>query len=124
MSAVRESAEFQRGLDRLTGDWLGSSVAFLCSEEDPLDCHRGLMIAPALLARGFAPNHLRKDGSIETNEEMERRLLRETGVGAGLLDGLFAAIVTDEDRRLLLAEAYRQRARRKAYRLREDEDTE
>jgi len=121
---VRETEMFQRGLDQLTRGLFGSPVAFLCSEEDPLDCHRGLMIAPALGALGFPPNHLRRDGSIETNEAMESRLLRATGVGAGLLDGLFAALVTDEDRLMLLAEAYRHMARRKAYRLPEDDDTE
>jgi uncharacterized protein (DUF488 family) len=121
---VRRTEEFQRGLEQLTGGRLGPCVAFLCSEEDPLDCHRGLMIAPALSERGFAPSHLRKDGSLETNAEMERRLLHETGVGAGLLDGLFAALLTDEDRRSLLAEAYRQMARRKAYRRHEETDTE
>lgn len=113
---VRRTAEFQRGLERLAHGLLGCTVAFLCSEEDPLDCHRGLMIAPALTEHGFTPGHLRKDSSIETNEAMENRLLRETRVGAGLLDGLFAAVLTEEDRQALLAEAYRRMARRKAYR--------
>lgn len=118
---VRATEAFQRGLEQLAHGQPGVTTAFLCSEEDPLDCHRGLMIAPALAARGFAPSHLRKDGSIETNEEMESRLLSETGVGVGLLDGLFAATLTEEDRRELLAEAYQQMARRKAYRFQTDD---
>jgi hypothetical protein len=121
---VRQTEAFQRGLDRLTHDLPGSTVAFLCSEEDPLDCHRGLMIAPALKARGVALEHLRKDGAIETQEAMESRLLRQTGVGTGLLDGLFAATLTEEDRAALVAEAYRRMARRKAFRLPADEDAE
>jgi uncharacterized protein (DUF488 family) len=121
---VRRTREFQRGLEQLTHSQDGDTIAFLCSEEDPLDCHRGLMIAPALCERGFAPHHLRKDGSLETNEEMESRLLRETGVGVGLLDGLFALTLTEEDRRSLLAEAYRRMAQRKAYRWQEDIDTD
>ncbi|MHB1424696.1 MAG: DUF488 domain-containing protein [Gemmataceae bacterium] len=108
---VRRTEAFQRGLQQLTRGLKGNTVALLCSEEDPLDCHRGLMIAPALCENDFPPCHLRKDGSLETNEEMERRLLRDTGVGAGLLDGLFAAMVSEEERRLFLAEAYRLRAR-------------
>ncbi|HEY7314561.1 MAG TPA: DUF488 domain-containing protein [Gemmataceae bacterium] len=114
---VRETAEFQCGLERLTRDLLGGKVAFLCSEEDPLDCHRGLMIAPALVERGYAPSHLRRDGSLETNEEMEDRLLRETKVGDGIVDGLFASLLSAEERRALVAEAYRHMARRKAYQL-------
>ncbi len=118
---VRLTTAFQRGLEQLTHDLPGPTIAFLCSEEDPLDCHRGLMIAPALAARGLAPDHLRKDGSIETHEAMEARLLCETGVGAGLLDGLFAALLSAEDRGALVTEAYRRMARRKAYGLPTDE---
>lgn len=121
---VRRTAAFQRGLDQLTHALNGNTIAFLCSEEDPLDCHRGLMIAPALGERGFPPQHLRKDGSLETNEEMERRLLRVTGVGAGLLDGLFAATLTEEERRSMLAEAYRRMALRKAFRWQADAEAE
>jgi uncharacterized protein (DUF488 family) len=121
---VRRTEAFQRGLEQLTQRMNGNTVAFLCSEEDPLDCHRGLMIAPALCERGWPPSHLRKDGTLETNEQMERRLFQETGVGAGLLDGLFAATLTEEERHSLLAEAYRRLALRKAYRWREDPDSE
>src|SRR5262249_29152517 len=63
---VRRTADFQRGLERLTRGLPGPIIAFLCSEEDPLDCHRGLKIAPALVEHGLAPGHLRKDGFIET----------------------------------------------------------
>jgi uncharacterized protein (DUF488 family) len=113
---VRRTAEFRHGLDRLTRD-LPVPAVLMCAEEDPLDCHRGLMIAPALCERGLRPVHLRKVGPAESTAEMEARLLRLTGVGAGLLGGLFADALTDDDHRQLLAEAYRRRARLKAYRL-------
>jgi uncharacterized protein (DUF488 family) len=113
---VRATPAFRRGLDDLLGGLEEYAVAMMCSEADPLDCHRGLMITPALVERGVAPLHLRRDGSIETTAEMEERLLAATGVGRGVVDGLFAALVPDEERRSLLAEAYRVMARRKAYR--------
>jgi uncharacterized protein (DUF488 family) len=117
---MRTTTPFRNGLDQLIAALDEHRVALLCSEEDPLDCHRGLMITPALAERGFTPLHLRKDGSAETTLEMEQRLLDETGVGKDILDGLFAAVVTDEERRQLLQEAYRLMARRKAFRLRPD----
>ena len=97
--------------------WNATAVAMLCGEDDPLDCHRGLMITPALKGYGPPPLHLRKDGSVETTEEMERRLLRETGTAAQVEIPLFGALLTDDDRRAMLAEAYRLMARRKAFRL-------
>jgi uncharacterized protein (DUF488 family) len=118
---VRQTSAFRKGLDRL-GQALDSfTVSLLCSEEDPLVCHRGLMIAPALVEQKISPSHLRADGSVETTEELEKRLLTETKVGIGILDGLFAETVTEEDRQRLLAEAYRVQARRKAFRLRMDD---
>lgn len=115
---VRATTMFQEGLDRLCEALDEFTVAMLCSEEDPMNCHRGLMIAPALVERGIVPAHLRGDGTIESTAEFEDRLLTETGVGAGMLDGLFAPLVSGEDRRQLLAEAYRYRTRRKAFHLR------
>jgi hypothetical protein len=115
---MRMTQTFSRGLVRLVGVLQKYRVALLCAEEDPLDCHRGLMIGPALLERGIAANHLRADGSQETTAVFEERLLAATGVGAGILDGLFAAAVSAEERGGLLAEAYRAQARRKAYRVR------
>src|SRR5579872_5796552 len=67
---MRRTAAFRRGLDRLLGGAERYAVAMLCGEEDPLDCHRGLMIAPALAELGRPPLHLRKDGTLETNAEM------------------------------------------------------
>jgi uncharacterized protein (DUF488 family) len=114
---VRATAAFQQGLDLLCQALETLTVAMLCSEEDPLDCHRGLLIAPALVERGIKPVHLRGDGSIESTAEFEERLLRETGVGSGMLDGLFAILISDAERARLLADAYRCQARRKAFRL-------
>ena len=99
---VRATDFFRRGLVRVERARGKYRVALLCAEEDPLDCHRGLMIAPALVERGLQPGHLRGDGSVETTAQFEARLQAETGV-----DGLFA-----------LEEAYLVMARRKAFRLR------
>jgi hypothetical protein len=117
---VRRTATFQRGLERLIHGCEEHRIAMLCAEEDPLDCHRGLMIGPALVEHGIAPLHLRGDGEVESTERMEQRLMEETGVGAGMLDGLFASTLTGEERRDLLAEAYRVMAKRKAYRMQLD----
>jgi uncharacterized protein (DUF488 family) len=115
---VRGTAAFREGLERLDRALGRFTVVMLCAEEDPLDCHRGLMITPALAERGIRPGHLRGDGRVETTEEMEQRLLTITGLGTGIVDGLFADVITDQERREMLAEAYRSQARRKAFRVR------
>jgi uncharacterized protein (DUF488 family) len=114
---VRKTYIFKQGLEELMAV-KAKKTALFCAEEDPLDCHRGLMIAPALMETGVATCHLRGNGSHETMAQMEERLLAETHVGEGFLDGLFAELISPEDRRELLAKAYRLQARRKAFRMR------
>lgn len=120
---VRKTSVFKRGLEELLAVRAKKAVLF-CAEEDPLDCHRGLMIAPALMETGISTSHLRGDGSTETMAEMEERLLAETRMGEGFLDGLFAEMITPEERRELLVKAYRLQAKRKAYRRRAGEQEE
>jgi hypothetical protein len=119
---MRQTAACRRGLDRLLLGAERYTVALLCAEEDPLDCHRGLMITPALAELGHPPLHLHKDGWLETTAEMEERLLGDTGVGDGLLDGLFAGQLDEAERRGILAEAYRRRNRQVAFRIQAEED--
>jgi uncharacterized protein (DUF488 family) len=119
--SVRATPEFKRGLERVLEAREHYNVALLCSEEDPLDCHRGLMIAPALVERGQAPQHLRGNGVIESMRQFEDQLLRVTRVGEGMFDGLFADLIPEKDRNDYLVKAYRLQARRKAFRLRRDE---
>jgi uncharacterized protein (DUF488 family) len=110
---VRQTTAFRDGVDRLLRGLERYKVAMMCGEHDPLDCHRGLMIAPALLERGVAPLHLRRDGSVETTEELEKRLLAETKLAALLERPLFPP--SDEEKREVLAEAYRVMARKRAF---------
>jgi len=119
---VKTTAAFQRGLDRLAQDLEVSRVAMLCSEEDPMDCHRGLLVAPAMNERGLPTIHIRGDGSMEPQSDFEARLIDTTGVGAGLLDGLFATSLSSEDRCQILTDAYRKQSQRRAFRLAEQNE--
>jgi uncharacterized protein (DUF488 family) len=115
---LRRTALFEDAVEQLCRQLLSSRIALLCSEEDPLVCHRGLLIARALAERGVQAMHLRGDGRLESGQEAEDRILRETGlVVEGSLD-LFAEPLTGAERERLLAEAYRHQARRYAYRVR------
>jgi uncharacterized protein (DUF488 family) len=99
---VRETTAFQHGIERVLRGLESYTIALMCGEEDPLDCHRGLMIAPALKELGLPPRHIRKDGRMETTAQLEQRLQEETGFGSMFPESL--------------AEAYRVMNRKKAYR--------
>ena len=66
---------FQAGLVRLEAAARGRRVAILCAEKEPLDCHRTLLVSRQLAARGAQVAHVLADGSLETHEDVEDRLL-------------------------------------------------
>jgi hypothetical protein len=79
----------------------------MCAEREPLDCHRCLLVARALAARGLRIGHILHDGSVEPHAATEQRLLASDATEGDL----FAP--GQEDR---LAAAYRRRAHAVAYR--------
>jgi uncharacterized protein (DUF488 family) len=121
---IRTTPVFQRGMERLLLGAERYRVAMLCGEEDPLDCHRGLMITPALIERGIWPHHLRRDGSLEATPAMERRLLKETKLEERLEADLFTPAPSESEVRAVMAEAYRLMARKKAFQLAATDDVE
>jgi uncharacterized protein (DUF488 family) len=118
---IRATPVFQRGVERLLLGAERYRVAMLCGEEDPLDCHRGLMITPALVGLGVSPCHLRKDGSQETTPAMELRLLKETKLEDRLEADLFHPAPDAAEVLEIMAEAYRLMARKKAFQVQIEE---
>jgi uncharacterized protein (DUF488 family) len=80
-AACQKTNAFQAGIERVAAEAARHQVALLCAEEDPLDCHRFLMISPALVSAGLMPMHLRGNRQLESQRAAEDRLLRVTGFG-------------------------------------------
>jgi uncharacterized protein (DUF488 family) len=116
---IRATEAFRRGLERLVRGAEFYRLAMLCGEEDPLDCHRGLMITPALGELGVSPCHLRKDGTLETTPAMEQRLLKETKLEERVQADLFHT-PDEAEIRAVLADAYRTMAHKKAFQIETD----
>ncbi len=72
---VAASPVFQRGLDRVIQDAAARSVAIMCAEKEPLECHRTLLVAQALGVRNVAVQHIRADGTLEDHAAAMDRLL-------------------------------------------------
>jgi uncharacterized protein (DUF488 family) len=62
-AAIAEDPRFLASLDELIGLAGAARTAILCAEYSPDDCHRSLLIAPELEARGFEVIHILGDGS-------------------------------------------------------------
>ena len=74
-AARRRAPDFAEGIDRALALSRTNVIALMCAEEDPLQCHRFLMICPALLDRGATPAHIRRGGFLESQRDAEDRLL-------------------------------------------------
>jgi len=74
---------FQQGLLRLEQGQARWRIALLCAERDPLTCHRGLLVAPCLVQRSLAVMHIHPDGRLESQAELEDRLLAAGGLAEG-----------------------------------------
>jgi len=63
--AVKQKDWFQTGLTEVMAASRDHRVALLCSEENPLECHRHRLIASALQERNVDVLHIRKDGTVQ-----------------------------------------------------------
>jgi uncharacterized protein (DUF488 family) len=105
--AMAATAEFQTSIDRIVVEATRHRLCLMCSEREPLDCHRCLLVGRTLAERGCTVAHILGHGAVEPHSATEERLL----AGLGPDDDLFA------DRKSRLADAYRKRAHRIAARL-------
>ncbi len=113
--AMARQAEFRAGVDRLVAEaaharGIGRNtgrICIMCSERQPLECHRCLLVTRALAVRGLNIGHILYDGSIEPHAATEQRLLALEGED----QDLFAPGQNER-----LAAAYLRRARAVAYR--------
>lgn len=71
---------FRSGIERVVRGAADYSIALMCAEKDPLDCHRTLLVARALDEQGITVAHILSDGRLETHGEAMERLLDVTGL--------------------------------------------
>jgi len=69
---------FQQGAERLMkGLERGFRIALMCSEADPLECHRFSLVSRYLHNQGIEVFHILKDAELATQSEVEKRMVNE-----------------------------------------------
>jgi uncharacterized protein (DUF488 family) len=102
-SRVRGLALFQEGIQQVVAHIsTGERTALMCAERDPFDCHRFMLVSPALVRAGVTVSHIMAAGQQVSQDELEERLLNKYSK-ASLQPGLFERPKT---RSQLLEEAY------------------
>ena len=72
---VANTALFDDGLKRVMRGANERRIALMCTEKEPLECHRTLLVARILSERGVAVEHILADGRIENHSVAMDRLL-------------------------------------------------
>ncbi|MBR3886771.1 MAG: DUF488 domain-containing protein [Alistipes sp.] len=55
---------------------LNFNVALMCSEANPLECHRFAFISRYFYDNGFEVLHILKDGNVKTHKELESEMIK------------------------------------------------
>ena len=110
---VAETDAFDDGIRAVIHLSEQGCVALMCSEKEPLDCHRTLLLARALAERGVAVRHILADGGIEDHEAAMDRLVEEDRREGSL--GLYPSGDMFRSRADIVADALSRRVRKVAY---------
>ena len=73
--ALAQKEAFKTGIERLKEGSAKYRIALMCSEKEPLDCHRTLLVSQALASSDILVCHIHADGKVEAHEDALARLL-------------------------------------------------
>lgn len=109
-SRLQKSENFKLGIERILKGVQKYSLAMMCAEKEPLDCHRTILVSRHLKNLGFEVSHILADGTVENHSETENRLIEISGHSPLPLLGNL------EDDSNILADAYHAREKNISYR--------
>lgn len=73
---VAQSERFNIGVKNvILGLEQNNNIALMCTEKDPIDCHRAILVARAFELRGIEVNHILSDGTLQNQRKLDERLL-------------------------------------------------
>lgn len=113
--AVRTPA-FLKGYQRvLSGLQKGLRICFMCSEAEPLACHRFSLVSRYFYDNGYEVNHILKDGSRATHACLEKEMIDEYVKKKKLSeeDAMFGTYTFDDQR----IDAYRIKNKEIGYKI-------
>ncbi len=69
---MAQAPAFLMAIQRLVNGAQTHRIAVMCSEEDPTECHRHLLLARVLAQQGIQVAHIRGDGQLQTESELNQ----------------------------------------------------
>lgn len=73
---VKQTKNFTNGIERVIQEIKkGYHLALMCSEKEPFDCHRFVLVSCELEKKGVIVKHILEHSEVILNSELEKRLL-------------------------------------------------
>ncbi|GAA5817991.1 MAG: DUF488 domain-containing protein [Methanobrevibacter sp. CfCl-M3] len=72
---VMKSQKFRNTFNKVMDNINRANFVLMCSEKDPLNCHRSILISNAFSKENVKVNHILSGGEVETQIDFENRLL-------------------------------------------------
>ncbi|MBW4493884.1 MAG: DUF488 domain-containing protein [Oscillatoria princeps RMCB-10] len=66
---------FREGIQRLIKELETEKISLMCSEQDPIECHRSILVCQHLRELPIQINHILKTGELEPQKHLEDRLI-------------------------------------------------
>ncbi len=106
------SKEFSDGVRKIrNGIEKKYIIVLMCAEKDPINCHRSIMVAHGLTKHGFNIENILSDGSLQNQNDIEKKLLNMYFPNKGQLSLLEEPESDDE----LIEKAYKLRNKNMGY---------
>ena len=74
---LRKSAAFQQGIERLLVGVKDCTITLMCSEKEPMDCHRTILVARMLADRRVMVQHILENGDTIDQPGIENQLMEK-----------------------------------------------
>ena len=114
---VINEKEFLEGIERLkNGCNKGYNIALLGAMQEPIRCHRSILVGKALRKAGFDVKHILDDYSIASQDDIEQMLLDKyfSNRNQMTIDDLIGNVLTREE---MIEEGYRIANKEIGYRI-------
>jgi uncharacterized protein (DUF488 family) len=105
---LKDSEPFKKGILSVLEQSSDYKLALMCSEKEPINCHRAILISRVLEQQGHTVKHIIDENELLDHKELEAQLLRKFKIEKTLFD-------TDSSEQLNLQEAYQQQEKMISY---------
>lgn len=73
---LAQEPSFCEGIERVQRGMATHHIALMCAERDPVECHRSVLVSRSLHDSGVSVDHILGDGTLESHDHLESRLLK------------------------------------------------